>query len=195
MKKLLATAALLVAFALPAKAVDFEYTGSFSSTPNANNIAYTATFNTTAFSIGIPAPGFIEIDNLITLDSNEPFLIFNQGDAISATFNFTEPGVGNGSVTGTGTAFGFFLGGLIDWSGPTLINFAGFPGSSLLVTLEDTLYSLHHPIKIDGRFDAVGTFAVPGPAVGAGLPALAGLMGLLGFNFFRRRRSNEVVSA
>ena len=34
----------------------------------------------------------------------------------------------------------------------------------------------------------ISTFAVPGPAAGAGLPALAGLM-LLGFNWLRRRRN------
>jgi hypothetical protein len=40
----------------------------------------------------------------------------------------------------------------------------------------------------DSFFIQPGQFAVPGPALGAGLPALVGLLGLFGLNRLRRRR-------
>ena len=76
-----------------------------------------------------------------------------------------------------------------------MANFGG--GNSLLITLEDTPYNAltlhHHGLNIDARFDAVGTFAVPGPVAGALVPGLVSAMGLLGFSFFRRRRQSDDV--
>ena len=92
MKKFLLVAAMLGALTSGAQAVDFAYNGVFTDNGTNGSLNYTGNFNVTNFSIGIPAPGFVVIDDLLTISrSNAPFAI--NGESITATFNFYDPSV------------------------------------------------------------------------------------------------------
>ena len=186
MKKLLLTATMLTALALPANAdiianLGLNPTsgaGAFANTNPGTGGGGSGLFADIYEFELLGAPQFITIASVTN--------VFGSADQFIANFSGSVVYQGADDAIGGGddvTVIGPVLASACD-----VINCQGFAGSALLNAGEYYLLITGNAGVNAGYGGNLSTFAVPGPALGAGLPALLGLFGMLGFNYFRKRR-------
>jgi hypothetical protein len=189
-----------------AQAVSVQGTASFSDIgPGGNNLYFTGVINpgvfSTGFNLSYGSP--VTLADFLTItavDTNYNFLS-TATDTIKTTFSITQPSLGNGSVTGTGTDVSLlfvFDGGNIHWNGPAIVDLGG--GLDLSIALSDGSFFgiLGGPlpsVAINATFSLTGNTVSQAP-LPAALPLFAtglGAMGLLGW--WRRKRQGLFASA
>jgi hypothetical protein len=181
MKKLLVTAAALAALALPAQADQIvladnptSATGNFSFAPIVGAFEDQVIFDVTG------APAYFTIANATNVFAAPTDMIQNWMASIwSAGADQVVNNADDQLLFGPQAAAACLItpncqivggSGILSPSGTYYAEFTGIGSGT------------------SGYSGNISTFAVPGPAVGAGFPALFAL-GLLGFNYLRRRRN------
>lgn len=109
--------------------------------------------------------------NVLTIGTRESSVEFDDllNSPVSATFTFSAPAGAGGTATGTSTGFfrvlsscGFAAGGCgqVQWSNPTVFNFAG--GGSFSVSLANVEFATPGSATVAGRFQLLAA-PVPEP--------------------------------
>jgi hypothetical protein len=186
MKKLVLAAVALLTLSLPGHAAIIadlgvnpsSAQGDFSASPGGGAFSDQFTFQL------VGGPVFFTIASVTNVFPNVTDFI--TGFTASIWQDFGAPGPGGGDIVVIGPTAAvacpivpscqFIAGSGILNPGNYFLQFTGIGGGT------------------SGYGGNLSTFAVPGPALGAGIPALLGAFGLLGFSFWRRRRRHEATT-
>jgi hypothetical protein len=183
MKKLLLASTMLLALASGANAAIIadlgvnpsSAQGDFSNSPGGGAFSDQYTFQL------VGGPVFFTIASVTNVFPNVTDFI--TGFTASVWLDLGAPGVGGGDVLTIGPNAAVAC--------PIVPNCQFIAGSGLLDPGNYFLQFTGTGGGTSGYGGNLSTFAVPGPALGAGLPALLGGLSLIGFNYLRRRRYGE----
>jgi len=186
MKKLLFATAVLAALALPAKA---DIVVNLGTNPTSGTGAFA---NTNPGTGGGGSGLFADIYEFDLLGGPQFITIASVTNVYASASqfitNFTGSVLSEGADNAPGGGDDLFVIGPVLASACPVANCQGFAGSALLAA--GGYYLL---ITGDAGIDAgyggnLSTFAVPGPALGAGIPGLVAAFGL-GLAWYRRRKA------
>jgi len=191
MKKLLLALTMLTAFASGAHALVIENLGVNPTSAQgdfSNSVGGTTFEDQYTFQL-VGGPQFVSIasaTNVYTSSTSTDFITNFAGQLFQQVGAIDPDG-----VAGDDIGFGLITAVACPTS-PT--NCQILAGQRLLNTGNYYLEVTGTGGGTSGYGGNLSTFAVPGPAVGAGLPALLGALGLFGFNFLRRKRGQEATT-
>ena len=189
MKRLLLASTMLFALASGANAVQVNLqanptsaTGNFQLAPGAGAFEDQVTFGLTG-----PGPVFLTIANATNTFASPTDAIVNW---VASIYSAGADGILDDADANPLNDDDVLLFGPQAATACILVDNCQAVGGSGIINGPGLYYAEFTGIGsgTSGYSGNISTFAVPGPAAGAGLPALAGLM-LLGFNYLRRRRN------
>jgi hypothetical protein len=186
MKKLLLATLALVALSLPMQAAQFDVginptsvTGNFSFTPGA------VAFEDQAIFTLAGGPAYVSIANATNTFAGPGDEILNW---VASIFS-----AGLDQIVNNGDDVLLF--GPQNASACVNVSNCQAVGGSGIINTSGIFYAEFTGTGsgTSGYSGNISTFAVPGPVVGAGLPAMLAF-GLLGLSYFRRRRTTSVLA-